>query len=93
MSNHEMRKYNIKSYREVKEGLLISSIDGDEWLLKADNTLLHIDNRRSDNKVQFHHQCTVKSLHHCLCYIKSHSQRLIKPNKRMDRISYLFSII
>ena len=92
MSNQQMMKYNIKSIKEVKNSILICSLDGDEWLLKEDNTLLHRSNRNKRGNVSFHYQCKVKGFYHCLSYIKSHTYKLTQP-KKLDRLSYLFTLI
>lgn len=92
MSNHEMRKYNIKSIRETNAGLLICSMDNDEWLLK-ESTLLHRDSRNKRGNVSFHFQRNTKSLYDALDYIKWHTQKYTNPKPRVDRMSYLFSLI
>lgn len=92
MSNHELKRYNLKSARQMETGLMLVDTSGDEWLLKG-TTLLHRDNRRSDNKVAFHFQRNVSSLNQALKYIKGHSQKLTTPKKRTCRMEYLFSLI
>ena len=93
MSNRQMMKYNIKSIKETNAGLLICSTDSDEWLLKEDNTLLHRSNRNKRGNIAFHYQCKVKGLYHCMAYIKSHTYKLTQPKRKLDRMSYLFSLI
>lgn len=93
MSTNEMRKFNIKELRDVKEGVWIVSVDGDEWLLKSDLILLHRSNRNRRNNLSMHRQCEVKSFYHAMKYIKSHSERLFKKPTKQSRIEFLFTLI
>lgn len=93
MGDRYLAKNNIKEVKILKDGvLLIVDNSCDEWLLKG-NTLFHMDNRRKDNKVQFHLQRSVKDLQSAIKYIGGHSKRLNTIHKKQCRMEYLFSLI
>lgn len=91
MSNEMLAKYNLKSCREVAEGLLIVSNDLDEWMIKGD-ILLHKSNKNRRGNICFHRQCKIHSHLHAFRYICSHTKRYSRPPKQ-TRLDYLFSLI
>lgn len=92
MSNQAMKKYHIKSIKNMKECVLITDTSGDEWRLVG-ASLFHLNNRNRRGNMEYHFQCNVKSFYHAIGYIKSHSQKYIIPKKRINRLDYLFSLI
>lgn len=95
MSDRELfNRFNVRRMDRFPSYIMLVDTTGDSWFVKG-NTLYHRDNRRRDNKEQFHRQCEVKSFYHALNYIKSHSQKYTSPrvNKREQRLNSLFDLI
>lgn len=96
MSEKQMKRFNIVSIKEVAEGLLIHTIDGDDWIYGKDNVLLHRCNRNRKGSIQFHPHGKVDGYLSAMLHVRSHAHRMTKPKKlngKAKRMEYLFSLI